>query len=70
MTVHELTFRCPDLRTMEDAERIKEALMDSPGISDLDVDWRGGYVRAATANQDAGQDLISRLSKAGFPCAD
>ncbi|HSI73092.1 MAG TPA: hypothetical protein VK934_07925 [Fimbriimonas sp.] len=70
MTVYQLTFRCPDLKTIEDAEIIKASLMDSPGFSDIDIDWRGGYIRAATANQDAGRDLIARLSKAGFPCTD
>jgi hypothetical protein len=70
MTVFQLTFRCPDIKTMEDAEQVRETLMDSPGISDVDVDWRGGYVRATTANQDGGRDLIVRLSKAGYPCED
>ncbi len=66
----ELTFRCPDVKTMDDAEIVRESLMVSPGISEVDVDWRGGYVRAATANQDGGKDLERRLSEAGFPAEE
>ncbi|MEZ0324277.1 MAG: hypothetical protein ACAH95_00065 [Fimbriimonas sp.] len=70
MTVFQLTFRCPDIKTMDDAEIVRENLMQSPGISDVEIDWRTGYVKAATANQDGGKDLERRLSQAGFPCDD
>jgi hypothetical protein len=70
MTVFQLTFRCPDVKTLDDAEIVRESLMMSPGISDVEVDWRGGYVKAATANQDGGKDLEKRLRDCGFPPED
>jgi hypothetical protein len=67
MTVYQLTFHCPDLKTLDDARILEATLMESPGISDVEVDWRSGMVKVATANQDGGTDVIARLSKAGFP---
>jgi hypothetical protein len=66
MTVYQLTYHCPDLHTQEDAEIVRESLMNAPGFSDIDVDWRTGKVVVATANQDGGKDATMRLINAGF----
>lgn len=66
MTVYQLTFHCPDMRTQEDAEIVRESLMNAPGFSDIEADWRTGIVTIATANQDGGKDATRRLIDCGF----
>lgn len=66
----ELIFRCPDIQNQADATSIHEVLTSSPGIGDVEVDYHTKRVRVVTANQDGGEDVRKRLSKAGFPAVD
>ncbi len=66
MNVYELTFRCPDIKTQEDAEILRETLADGPGVGMIEVDWRTKIVQVVTSNQDAGRDVLKRLIDAGY----
>lgn len=63
----ELVFKCPDVRTQEDEIIIQQTMAAAPGIGDVEVDHRTGYVRIVTANQDGGIDVRQRLEGAGYP---
>lgn len=63
----ELLLKCPDIHTQEDAMIVEQTLTNSPGIGDVEIDYRTGEVRVVTANQDGGLDVINRLSDAGYP---
>ena len=67
MNVYALTFTCPDLTTQADAEIVRETLIDSPGVGEVDVDYINKVVKVTTANQDAGLDVRTRLFQSGFP---
>jgi hypothetical protein len=65
-----LILRCPDIRSQEDAEVVREVLSSSPGIDTVDVDYATHTVRASTFNDDGGTDVRRRLDDAGFPCEE
>jgi len=67
VAVTELRLRCPDVHTQLDERVIREALANSPGIGEVDVDYVTGRLRVTTANQDHGVDVRRLLSAVGFP---
>ncbi len=70
MQTFNLTYRCPDIRTQEEAEMVRETLATSPGVGEIEVDYRTGEVRVSTSNQDGGKDLLARLIGSGYPPED
>jgi len=67
MRSFQLSYRCPDLANQEDAEIVRETLMSSPGVGDIDVDWRTKMVAVVSANQDGGVAVFNALRGCGFP---
>jgi hypothetical protein len=70
MKVFCLVLRCPDVKSQADAIQIKEVLSSSPGFNKVDIDVATHTLTLSTANQDAGRDILLRLSHAGFPAED
>lgn len=66
MRTFSLELRCPDIVTQSDAMLAKAALANSPGFDTVEFDLARHIVVITTANQDAGQDAIYQLAKAGF----
>ena len=70
MNVFRLELHCPDVKTQADAMQLKSVLNSSPGLNTVDVDLPTHTLVITTANQDAGRDVVQRLSHAGFPPED
>jgi hypothetical protein len=67
MQTFHVEYRCPDIMSQEDAEMVREALIASPGIGDVDIDWRTKLVKVTTSNQDGGKSVLAVLLTCGFP---
>ncbi len=70
MDIFRLELHVPDMKTQVDAQQVREALHSSPGFDLAEIDIPTHMVIVKTANQDAGKDVIFRLSHAGFPPDD
>ena len=66
MEVFAKTFYCPDMVSQQDAEIVKQALLNAPGIESIEPDHVTHTVYVSCANQDGLGDIEWRLSDVGF----
>jgi hypothetical protein len=70
MVTYQLKYRCPDIQSQEDAEIVREMLVNLPGVGDFDVDWRSKTVSVVTASQDDGKSVYAALLRSDYPPED
>ena len=70
MTVFTLRLVCPNFKTQADIHQMKSALLASPGYASAETDVASHVIIVTTVSQDAGKDVVRRLTDAGFPPSD
>ena len=70
MTTHRLTFRSPDLHSQEDAEILRELLVNIAGVGEVNIDHRTKIVEVVTSNQDGGRTVREAILNSNYPPED